>query len=74
MTWALVLDPYTGSYAKGIDREKLYQFRRGADGEVESFRLSETGPYFNIAGLYWRDPFSARDSGSHRNGEDCEAG
>jgi hypothetical protein len=55
--WQPVLNPMTGCYWPSFDRNKLYRFRRGENGEVQSFRLSETNPYFNVAGLYFRDPF-----------------
>jgi hypothetical protein len=58
--WQPVLNPMTDRYWPGFDRDKLYRFRRGKDGEVQSFRLSETNPYFNVAGLYFRDPFTQR--------------
>lgn len=55
MDWQIVLDPFTGRYVDGFDREKEYEFRRGQDGEPSRFRMSDQGDLFNIAGLYWRD-------------------
>lgn len=56
MEWQRVLNPLNGGYAAGFLPDKLYQFRRGVDGDVATYKLTDQHPLFNVAGLYWRDP------------------
>lgn len=54
--WKPVLDPRGTGYLDGLNREREYEFRRWPDESTTRFRLSEMSPYFNVCGLYWRDP------------------
>ncbi|WP_097091801.1 hypothetical protein [Novosphingobium sp. Chol11] len=54
----MVLDSLRGGYTEGFDPNKMYRFRRPGWAKSQSFRLRDQGPYFNVAALYWRDPFA----------------
>jgi hypothetical protein len=51
-----VLDASHGGYWPGFDRDKELVFDREEWAGPECFKLADQGPYFNVAGLYWRDP------------------
>ena len=51
--WKPVMGP--GGYWPGFDTKKLYEFRRGLDGPVKTFRMTDTYPAFNVWNLYWRE-------------------
>ena len=55
MTWLPVIDTYLGGYAKGFDRDKVYEFRRSSDCKVVRFRMSGQHPQFNVANLWFRE-------------------
>lgn len=54
--WKPALDPYGRGFLEGFDSERAYDFRRYPDTETKRYRLADMSPFFNIAGLYWRDP------------------
>lgn len=56
--WQMLLVPtgYGYSYPESFDREREYDFKRLGDDEVMRFRMADQSPYFNVAGLMWRDP------------------
>lgn len=51
-----VYDNFGGSYWPGFAPKKELVFIREEWAGPSSFRLSDQGPYFNLAGLYWREP------------------
>jgi hypothetical protein len=59
MTWKLVLvyDREHGGaqYHPDLPLDELVEFKRAGEDEVQTFSLSEQSPYFNVAGLLWRE-------------------
>lgn len=53
--WRLVMGFGVGGYAPSFDRDKLYRFKRGDYEYPEPFKLSDTSPHFNVAGLMYAE-------------------
>ncbi|MBB6424925.1 hypothetical protein [Sphingopyxis sp. JAI128] len=54
--WRLLLagTKYGYSYPDDFDRNREYEYRRDG-GETATFRMADQSPYFNVAGLMWRE-------------------
>lgn len=55
--WRALLVPtkYGVGYPDDFDRAREYEFKRIPDGEAFKARMDDQSPYFNIAGLVWRE-------------------
>lgn len=54
--WRLVMVPskYGYSYPDDFDRDREYEFKR-VDSEPKRFKMADQSPYFNVAGLLYRE-------------------
>lgn len=53
--WKLLISHLTGRYHDGFDRNREYEFKRAGSEELMRFRMADCDPYFNIAGLLYRE-------------------
>lgn len=55
MDWQPVMSPW-GGYTDGFESKAHYEFKRHGEPDETAavFRLTDTSPYFNLAGLYFR--------------------
>lgn len=51
----LVMTKYGIGYPDDFDRNREYEFKRIGDEETFKMRLAGQSPYFNVAGLMWRE-------------------
>jgi hypothetical protein len=58
--WRMVINPHGMGYSEGLDPRRELEFKRVGDDTVSRFRLADANPYFNIAGLMWREPPAQR--------------
>lgn len=54
--WKPVISPFGMGYSEGFDPEATYEFKRLGDEAVSTFRMRDQHPYFNVCGLFWREP------------------
>jgi len=54
--WRPVINSACGGYWPDFDARQELEFIRVGSRSVKRFKLSDQGPFFNIAGLYWREP------------------
>jgi len=52
--YRMVMNPLTGGYAEGLDREAEYLFLRLDWAVPAKFKLADQPEWFNIAGLWWK--------------------
>jgi hypothetical protein len=53
--WRMVMHPSGRGFDPALECDRVCQFKRVGSDEVQTFRLADASPYFNVAGLMWRE-------------------